>query len=133
MLKEADADAVKLECGHHTVELTEHLVRLGIPVMAHLGLTPQRVKEVGYTRQATGREEAEEILDLAREHEAAGASRWCSNTSRPTSRPLTEAVDIPRSVLGPAVTATVRCSLSPTWSASRSPARRSPSSSATSR
>jgi 3-methyl-2-oxobutanoate hydroxymethyltransferase len=74
MLKEADADAVKLESGPHTVELTARLVELGIPVMAHLGLTPQRVNELGgYTRQGTTEEAAEEILDLAEAHEAAGA------------------------------------------------------------
>ena len=74
MLKEADANAVKLESGPHTVDLTKHLVQLGIPVMAHLGLTPQRVNEVGgYMRQGTTAEAAQEILDLARDHEAAGA------------------------------------------------------------
>ena len=73
MLKEADADAVKLECGPHTVELTKRLVQLGIPVMAHLGLTPQLVKQTGYLRQGTSKAEAQEILDLARAHEEAGA------------------------------------------------------------
>ncbi|SNZ04117.1 ketopantoate hydroxymethyltransferase [Natronoarchaeum philippinense] len=74
MLKEADADAVKIESGPHTVELTDQLVDLGIPVMAHLGLTPQRVKELGgYTRQGTDEESAREILDLAHAHEDAGA------------------------------------------------------------
>jgi 3-methyl-2-oxobutanoate hydroxymethyltransferase len=74
MLKEEDADAVKLESGPHTVELTEDLVNLGIPVMAHLGLTPQSVNELGgYTRQGTTPEGAEEIVDLAVAHEDAGA------------------------------------------------------------
>jgi len=74
MLKEEGAEAVKLESGPHTVDLTRKLTRLGIPVMAHLGLTPQRVKEIGgYTRQGTTQEAAREILDVAREHEAAGA------------------------------------------------------------
>jgi 3-methyl-2-oxobutanoate hydroxymethyltransferase len=74
MLKEEGAHAVKLESGPHTVELTETLTQLGIPVMAHLGLTPQRVHQLGgYKRQGTSDEAAEEILDLAREHEAAGA------------------------------------------------------------
>ncbi|ADQ66749.1 3-methyl-2-oxobutanoate hydroxymethyltransferase [Halogeometricum borinquense DSM 11551] len=73
MVKEAGADAVKLESGSHTVELTERLVQLGIPVMTHLGLTPQRVKETGYTQQGTTRDEGHEILDLARKHEEAGA------------------------------------------------------------
>ncbi len=73
MLKEADADAVKLECGPHTVELTERLTDLGIPTMAHLGLTPQRENETGLFRQGTDTEGAREILDLARAHEEAGA------------------------------------------------------------
>jgi len=73
MLKEEGAAAVKLESGPHTVELTERLVDLGIPVMAHLGLTPQKVNAVGYGRQGTTDEAAEEIRDLARQHEEAGA------------------------------------------------------------
>lgn len=74
MLKEEGADAVKLESGPHTVDLTERLVDLGIPVMAHVGLTPQRVKEVGgYTRQGTTDEAAMEILNVAEAHESAGA------------------------------------------------------------
>jgi 3-methyl-2-oxobutanoate hydroxymethyltransferase len=73
MLKEAGADAVKLESGPHTVETTERLVNLGVPVMAHLGLTPQRVRQTGYRRQATTDEGARELLELARAHEEAGA------------------------------------------------------------
>jgi 3-methyl-2-oxobutanoate hydroxymethyltransferase len=74
MVKEAGADAIKLESGPHTVELTERLVELGIPVMAHLGLTPQRVNQLGgYGRQGTTKDAAREILDLARKHEDAGA------------------------------------------------------------
>ena len=74
MLKEADAEAVKLECGPHTVELTERLVQLGIPVMAHLGLTPQHVNQYGgYPRQGTDQDAAERILELAQAHEDAGA------------------------------------------------------------
>ena len=73
MLKEAGAHAVKIESGPHTVELTERLTQVGIPVMAHLGLTPQKVNQLGYTRQGTSRETASEIADLAEKHEAAGA------------------------------------------------------------
>lgn len=74
MLKDAGADAIKLESGPHTVEITERLVDLGIPVMAHLGLTPQHVNEVGgYSRQGTTAEAAEKILSLGRAHEKAGA------------------------------------------------------------
>ncbi|QZA87676.1 3-methyl-2-oxobutanoate hydroxymethyltransferase [Salinarchaeum sp. IM2453] len=74
VLKETGADAVKIECGSHTVDLTQDLVELGIPVMAHLGLTPQRVKELGgYAQQGDSPQEAQRILDLARQHESAGA------------------------------------------------------------
>lgn len=74
MLKEQGADAVKIESGSHTVELTQRMTDVGIPVMAHLGLTPQHVNQLGgYTRQGTDQEAAEEIFDLAQEHEEAGA------------------------------------------------------------
>jgi 3-methyl-2-oxobutanoate hydroxymethyltransferase len=74
LIKEAGANAVKIESGPHTVELTEQLVDLGIPVMAHLGLTPQRRNQIGgYARQGTTEEAAAEIRDLAARHEAAGA------------------------------------------------------------
>ena len=102
MLKEARADAVKLECGPHTVELTETLVRLGIPVMAHLGLTPQRVKEFGgYGRRGTEREEAEEILDLARAHEEAGAfSLVLEHVPANLAARATEELDVPTIGIG---------------------------------
>jgi 3-methyl-2-oxobutanoate hydroxymethyltransferase len=74
LLTEGGASAVKLECGAHTVELTRRLVDLGIPVMAHLGLTPQHVNQLGgYGRQGTTTEAAERIAELSRGHEEAGA------------------------------------------------------------
>jgi len=73
LLKEAGAGAVKLESGPHTVGLTERLTQLGIPVQAHLGLTPQHINRVGLQRQGTDEEAAAEILDLAAAHEDAGA------------------------------------------------------------
>jgi 3-methyl-2-oxobutanoate hydroxymethyltransferase len=101
MLKEADADAVKLECGPHTVDLTERLARLGIPVMAHVGLTPQRVKELGYSRQGTDREDAEEILELALAHEEAGAfSVVLEHVPANLAAQVTEATEIPTIGIG---------------------------------
>jgi 3-methyl-2-oxobutanoate hydroxymethyltransferase len=74
MLKAAGADAVKLESGPHTVALTERLVQLGVPVLAHLGLTPQRINQLGgYTQQGDTEAAAERIRDLAHDHEQAGA------------------------------------------------------------
>jgi 3-methyl-2-oxobutanoate hydroxymethyltransferase len=101
MLKEADSDAVKLESGPHTVDLTERLVDLGIPVMAHLGLTPQRVKETGYARQGTSRDEGHRILDLARRHEAAGAfAVVLEHVPSNLARQVTEALSIPTVGIG---------------------------------
>jgi len=101
MLKEADADAVKLECGPHTVDLTEKLAQLGIPVMAHVGLTPQRVKELGYSRQGTDRSDAEEILELALAHEEAGAfSVVLEHVPANLAAQVTEATEIPTIGIG---------------------------------
>jgi len=102
MLKEADADAVKLESGPHTVELTERLTDLGIPVMAHLGLTPQHVNQLGgYFRQGTDQSAAERILDLAREHEAAGAfSLVLEHVPANVASDVTDALDIPTIGIG---------------------------------
>jgi 3-methyl-2-oxobutanoate hydroxymethyltransferase len=74
LLKEENADAVKIESGPHTVGTTDRLTDLGIPVMAHLGLTPQHVKQLGgYQRQGTDQAAADRIRSLAAEHEQAGA------------------------------------------------------------
>jgi 3-methyl-2-oxobutanoate hydroxymethyltransferase len=101
MVKEAAADAVKLESGPHTVGLTERLVQLGIPVMAHLGLTPQRVKETGLRRQGTTRDEAREMLDLARAHADAGAfSLVLEHVPANVARQVTEAIDVPTIGIG---------------------------------
>jgi 3-methyl-2-oxobutanoate hydroxymethyltransferase len=102
MLKEAGADAVKLESGPHTVEITERLVDLGIPVMAHLGLTPQHVNELGgYSRQGTTTEAAKEILSLARAHENAGAfAVVLEHVPANLASQVTEALDIPTIGIG---------------------------------
>ncbi|WP_276301791.1 3-methyl-2-oxobutanoate hydroxymethyltransferase [Halorussus lipolyticus] len=102
MLKEADANAVKIESGPHTVELTERLVDLGIPVMAHLGLTPQRVNQLGgYFRQGTDEESAGEMLELAKAHEDAGAfSLVLEHVPSNVAGQITDALDIPTIGIG---------------------------------
>jgi 3-methyl-2-oxobutanoate hydroxymethyltransferase len=70
-LKEAGAHAVKLEGPQ--VELTHRLVELGIPVMAHIGLTPQSVHGLGGYRVQGRGEDAARILDEAQALEKAGA------------------------------------------------------------
>jgi 3-methyl-2-oxobutanoate hydroxymethyltransferase len=68
--KEAGAMAVKLEGAH--LETVKKLVGAGIPVMGHLGLTPQSLHQLGGYR-VQGRNDGETILAAALELEAAGA------------------------------------------------------------
>jgi len=71
-LKEGGAHAVKLEGAQ--VELTNKLVELGIPVMGHIGLTPQSLHGMGgYRVQGRGEEAAGKLLDQAHAIEKAGA------------------------------------------------------------
>ncbi len=101
MLKEANADAVKLECGPHTVDLTERLTNLGIPVQAHLGLTPQRENETGLYRQGTDEESARQIVAMAEQHEAAGAfSLVLEHVPANLAETVTETIDIPTIGIG---------------------------------
>jgi 3-methyl-2-oxobutanoate hydroxymethyltransferase len=73
-LKEAGATAVKLEGGGPVVDLTARLVGSGIPVMGHLGLTPQSVNQLGgFKVQGREADAAERIVADARELADAGA------------------------------------------------------------
>ena len=73
ILKESGADAVKLEGAGRFLKTIEKLVESGIPVMGHLGLTPQSVLAFGgYRLQGKGEKQAEEILKDAIELEKAG-------------------------------------------------------------
>jgi 3-methyl-2-oxobutanoate hydroxymethyltransferase len=73
-LKEAGAHAVKLEGGHRVASLVRRLTEAGIPVMGHLGMTPQSVHQFGGFRlQGREREDAERLLADAEELQAAGA------------------------------------------------------------
>jgi len=71
-LKEAGAHAVKIEGAQY--DLIHKLVELGIPVMAHIGLTPQSVHGMGgYRIQGRGEEAARKLLDQALNLEKSGA------------------------------------------------------------
>ena len=73
-LKETDAQAVKLEGGREVAEMTRRMTVSGIPVMGHLGLTPQSVQQFGgFKVQGRGDEAARRILEDARILEEAGA------------------------------------------------------------
>ena len=72
-LKEAGAQAVKLEGGHRVLGQVEELVAAGIPVMAHLGLTPQSVNAFGGYRVQGRGEDGDQLLRDAKALQAAGA------------------------------------------------------------
>lgn len=72
-MKEAGAHAVKLEGGTEMVPQIEKLAAGGIPVMAHVGFTPQAEHQLGGYRVQGRGDAAQELLDTARAVEAAGA------------------------------------------------------------
>lgn len=72
-LKEGGAQAVKLEGAGYLLPTVSRLVDAGIPVMGHLGLTPQMINVFGgYGVQATTAQEGEQLVQQARELEQAG-------------------------------------------------------------
>jgi 3-methyl-2-oxobutanoate hydroxymethyltransferase len=100
MLKEGQAHAVKLEGCHP--ELVERLTRIGIPVMGHLGLTPQSVHAVGgYKVQGRRRAHAEKLLEDAKALEQAGVySLVLEAVPLELARQVTEALKVPTIGIG---------------------------------
>lgn len=73
VLKESPAAGVKLEGGEpETIAVVDRLVRSGIPVMGHLGLTPQSVHRLGYRRQANDPISQQRLRRAALDLQAAG-------------------------------------------------------------
>lgn len=74
LMKEGRANAVKLEGGKEICDQIKAITNAGIPVMAHLGLTPQSVNAFGgYKVQGKSAESAQRLLDDAKAVEKAGA------------------------------------------------------------
>ena len=73
IMKESGAHAVKMEGGEFIVEGVNRVVSAGIPVMGHLGLTPQSIYKFGtYVVRATSEDEAEQLVSDARLLQEAG-------------------------------------------------------------
>ncbi len=73
MMKEAGVHGVKLEGGRPIIETVKKIVDAGIPVMGHLGLTPQSIYKFGtYKVRAKEEREAEDLLEDAKRLEEAG-------------------------------------------------------------
>jgi 3-methyl-2-oxobutanoate hydroxymethyltransferase len=100
-LKEAGAHAVKLEGGVRVAHQVEELVGAGIPVMAHLGLTPQSVNVFGGFRVQGRGEAGDRLLHDAKALEAAGAfSVVLECVPAELATRITEAVGIPTIGIG---------------------------------
>ncbi len=73
LLKKSCASAVKLEGAEpEVISVINRLIRMGIPVMGHLGLTPQSVHRLGYQRQAEDSNSQEKLIKQALELEKVG-------------------------------------------------------------
>jgi 3-methyl-2-oxobutanoate hydroxymethyltransferase len=100
-LKEAGAHAVKLEGGARVAHQVEELVAAGIPVMAHLGLTPQSVNVFGGFRVQGRGEAGDRLLHDAKALEAAGAfSVVLECVPAELATRITDAVGIPTIGIG---------------------------------
>jgi 3-methyl-2-oxobutanoate hydroxymethyltransferase len=101
-LKEAGMDAVKIEGGHETVDTVRALVENGISVMAHVGLTPQRVAMFGgFKTQARSARAARRLIDDSVALEDAGAfSIVLESIPSPVAALVTERLSIPTIGIG---------------------------------
>lgn len=100
-MKEAGAHAVKLEGGLEMVPQVEKLTRNGIPVMAHIGFTPQSEHQLGGYRVQGRDEAADDLLAQATALEAAGAfGIVLEMVPADAARRITEAVAIPTVGIG---------------------------------
>ncbi|MDQ6711156.1 MAG: 3-methyl-2-oxobutanoate hydroxymethyltransferase [Candidatus Dormibacteraeota bacterium] len=101
-LQEARVHTVKMEGGGRVIEYTARLASMGIPVMGHLGLTPQFVNQFGGFRvQGRSDEAADQILSDARALEQAGAfAVVLEGVPSPLGRRVTEALTIPTIGIG---------------------------------
>ncbi|ODA40568.1 3-methyl-2-oxobutanoate hydroxymethyltransferase [Desulfosporosinus sp. BG] len=74
LIKEGGADAVKLEGGYHLVPIVQALTRAGIPVVGHIGLTPQTASQLGgFKVQGRDLDSAKQLVEDGQAIEQAGA------------------------------------------------------------
>jgi 3-methyl-2-oxobutanoate hydroxymethyltransferase len=101
-VKEAGADAVKLEGAGPSLSRVRALVGAGIPVMGHIGLTPQSATMLGgFKAQGRSADKARQLLADARELEAAGCfSLVLEAVPAPVAKRITETLSIPTIGIG---------------------------------
>ncbi len=102
VMKEVGVGAVKLEGGAYIAEIVRHLVKIGIPVMGHLGLTPQAINKFGtYEVRAQGRPEAAQLLRDAKTLSDAGVfAIVLEKIPEALARRVTAAVPVPTIGIG---------------------------------
>jgi len=102
VLKETGCGAVKLEGGRRMAETIAFLVERGVPVMGHVGLTPQSINTIGSFR-AQGRDEADWApieADAKAVADAGAFSIVIEAVAEPLGRKITEQIDIPTIGIG---------------------------------
>ena len=102
VLKETGCGAIKLEGGKRMAETIRFLVERGVPVMAHVGLTPQSINTIGSFR-AQGRSEADWApieQDAVAVSDAGAFSVVIEAVAEPLARKITQAVPIPTIGIG---------------------------------
>ena len=101
-IKESSAESVKLETTEEYLETVYAINKSGIPVMAHIGLRPQSVLEMGgYKVQGRSEKEAARLLELAKSIESAGAfSLVLESIPQSLAKVITDAIKIPTIGIG---------------------------------
>ena len=102
LLKEGGAQSVKLEGGRAQADTVSRIVESGIPVMGHIGLTPQAVNQLGgYRVQGKSVKDAARLMDDAHSLEQAGAYAIVIEcVPAPLARMITERVSVPTIGIG---------------------------------
>lgn len=97
IMKESGAHAIKLEGGREVKESIERILSAGVPVMGHLGLTPQSIYKFGtYTVRATRKSEAERLIEDAKLLEELGCfSIVLEKIPATLAKEVAESVNIP--------------------------------------
>jgi 3-methyl-2-oxobutanoate hydroxymethyltransferase len=104
MLQEGGAEAVKIEGGVNAAEVIRAVSSIDIPVMAHIGLTPQSIHRMGGYKVQGRKEQAERILaDALAVQEAGAFSVVLEGIPSPLARQITEQLSIPTIGIGAGV------------------------------
>ena len=99
---DAGADAVKLEGGTTQIDKVTHLTQNGIPMIGHIGMLPQRVREEGgYKKKGRTQDDADRLLRSAQDLEEAGVGAIVLESVVPdVAAQITAKLDIPTIGIG---------------------------------